>query len=286
MSVKALLSVACALWVPLIAQAHSDPDGDIHPDVVVEGGRFALYFSARRDAYAYDDWRMVFSADGKLLQPRHRLLTKRTNGTRGGSIQVETHALPVSDTMHFVLQRFQDGKRTEQPLPLDPVKFPLIRSTTMAGEWVGFTWAANSLALSGPGAGMPKPIQLMFSTAAVTGFTPGKTVLIGEPATIYDFPCASNPVWAARRWWVAWVRKSKTEAERKDPMRAWETMLTSIDPVTSKLEHKRLPGLSHWNTSLSMKTTGGWLCIAWHASADGTYPGAATIITAFEKLPE
>ena len=286
MPAKILFSLACVLWVPLMAQAHSDPSGDIHPDVVVEDGKFALYFSSRRGPYDHENWRMVFSADGKILQPRHQLLSKRTDNTRGKSIQVETHALPDSDTMHFVLQRFQDGKKTELPLPLDPVKCPLIRSATMAGEWVGFTWAANSLSLSGPGVGMPKPIQLMFSTASVSGFTPGKTVLIGEPATIYDFPSASNPVWAARRWWVAWVRKAQTAVERKDPMLAWETMLTSMDPTTNKLEHKRLLGLSHWNTSISMKTTGGWLCIAWHASVNGTYPGTAEIITAFDKLPQ
>ena len=82
------------------------------------------------------------------------------------------------------------------------------------------------------------------------------------------------------------MRQAETEAERKDPLRAWETLLTSIDPVSGKVEHKRLPGLSSWNTPVSMKTTGGWLCIAWNASIDGSYPGTAKIVTAFEKLPE
>lgn len=287
MIARAAFVLACVLCVPLITQAHSDPGGDIHPDVVVEDGKFAIYFSARRDAYDHDQWRMVFTADGKIAQRRNLILTQRAESPQNlEHAGVDTRATPGSSTMSFVLQRTHNGKMTDVPLPLDPVKFPLVRSATMAGDWVGFTWAANSQALDGPREEMPAPIHLMFSMADVKNFTPGKTVLIGEPATIYDFPSASNPVWAARRWWVAWVRRAQGEAGRKDPTRKWETVLTSIDPLTSKLEHKLLPGLSNWNTSLSMKTTGGWLCIAWHASMDGSYPGKASIITAFEKLPQ
>jgi hypothetical protein len=59
-----------------------------------------------------------------------------------------------------------------------------------------------------------------------------------------------------------------------------------VEPITGKCVHEVLPEWSHWNTSLSMKTVGGWLCAAWHASADGSYPGRARVVTAFKKLPE
>lgn len=125
--------------------------------------------------------------------------------------------------------------------------------------------------------------MLKFSAVSLGGFAPGVTVEIGEPAAIYDSPCVSNPVWASKKWWIAWVRKKKGNGAEKVE---WETVLTSIEPLTGKKQDEVLPGLSHWNTGLSLKTTGGWLCAAWHASEDGSYPGRARIVTAFKKLPE
>jgi len=258
-----------------------NPQGEISPSVEVEDGNFAISFITRVKTENLD-WGMVFSPEGKLLIPRHRILVTRTEQPApADAIKVETREDPSAGKSGFVLTRTTEGQKVEQPLPLDPVKFAIVAETTIAGEWTGFTWS-NAEAVS------PFPtVNLMFSTAATKGFPSGKTVFVGESATtIYYSPIASAPVWAAHRWWVAWVRPAQNAAERKDPLRAWETILTSIDPASGKLEHKRLPGISHWNTNVSMKTTGGWLCIAWNATIDGSYPGVAKIVTAFEKLPE
>jgi hypothetical protein len=287
MSAKALLGLACLLLRPLITQAHMNPHGDINPSVEVEDGKFSIHFITRVESETLN-WGMVFSPEGKLVLPRHRISVKREEQPApADAITVDAIREPVPGKTHFVLTRTTDGQKVEHPLPLDPVKFANVEKSTVAGEWVGFTWTAFSYDWSDDKRVEPSDsMNLMFSTAATKGIAPGKTVLIGEPAMINYSPSASAPVWAARRWWVAWVRQAATEAERKDPLRAWETILTSIDPVSGKLEHKRLPGLSSWNTPVSMKTTGGWLCIAWNASIDGSYPGAAKIVTAFEKLPE
>ncbi len=230
---------------------------------------------------------MIFTPDGRAVLPRHRVFRKNEVFTEPErKITVESRGEPGSDSARFVLKRIHDDKWTEHPLPIDPVKGAWVEKTTFAGDWVGFTWGNFGYTMSGQRVEPSESVKLMFSTANTRGFAPGKTVLIGEPATIYDFPSASNPVWAASRWWVAWVRRAETDTERKDPLREWQTMLTSIDPVTGALEHRRLTGLSNWNTHVSMKTTGGWLCVAWHASVDGTYPGTAKIVTAFEKLPK
>lgn len=287
MSAKALLGLACVLALPLSVQAHMNPHGDINPSVEVEDGKFSIQFITRLETETLN-WGMVFSPEGKLVLPRHRISVNREEQpVPADAITVETREEPRSDKTRFVLTRTMDGQKTEHTLPLAPVKFAFVAQSTVTGECAGFTWTAfNYDWPDDKRVEASDSMNLMFSTAATKGFAPGKTVLIGEPAMINYSPSASAPVWAARRWWVAWVRQAETEAERKDPLRAWETILTSIDPVSGKVEHKRIPGLSSWNTPVSMKTTGGWLCIAWNASIDGSYPGVAKIVTAFEKLPE
>lgn len=285
MSAKVLLVFACVLALPLNGQAHMNPHGDISPSVEVEHGKFAIHFITRVETETLN-WGMVFTPEGKLILPRHRILVKRAEQP-ADAIKVKTRGEPGSGKTRFVLSQTKDGQKVEQPLPLNPVRFAIVEESTLAGVWAGFTWTALGYNWTDDKRVDPSDsVTLLFSTATTKGFSPGKSVLIGKPATIYDSPIASAPVWAARRWWVAWVRQAQTPAELKDPLRAWETVLTSIDPISGKVEHKRLPGLSHWNTTISMKTTGGWLCIAWNATLDGSYPGVAKIVTAFEKLPE
>ncbi len=287
MSAKAILGLAFVLALPLSGQAHMNPHGDINPSVEVEDGKFSIHFITRVETETLE-WGMVFTPEGKLVLPRHQILIKReVPPAPADAINVETRGELGSGKTRFVLTQTKDRQKVEHPLPLDPVRFAIIDEATLAGKWAGFTWTALGYNWTGDKSVDPSDsVTLLFSTAATKGFLPGKSVLIGKPATIYDSPISSAPVWAARRWWVAWVRQAQTAAERKDPLRAWETILTSIDPISGKVEHKRLPGLSHWNTNVSMKTTGGWLCIAWNATIDGSYPGTAKIVTAFEKLPE
>ena len=55
------------------ARAHEDPMGDVHPQVVVEDGRYSVYFRNNSQSYlratpemraAHGEYRMVFSAAG------------------------------------------------------------------------------------------------------------------------------------------------------------------------------------------------------------------------------
>lgn len=261
--------------------AHVDPGGDGGPSVAVEDGNFVIRFNSKtqQDSNERSAWRMDFTPDGKVLLPRHRvppeLQRPRYIYTEHGEpVKVISQREKTGGKSRFVFHQTKNGQSAVRPLPIEPVQDVWVQKTTLFGDQIGFTWANAH-----------EPVRLMFSTASTKGFVPGITVFIGECASIYDFPTASNPVWAAQRWWVAWVRAAQTEEERKDPLRAWQMMLSSFDPTTKKLEHKTVPGLSNWNTSISMKTTGDWLCIAWNASIDGRYPGIAKIVTAFEMLP-
>src|ERR1700730_5036932 len=67
--------------------AHSDPRGDIYPNVKVERGNFVIDFENNEDQFTRNPrapfessllLRMIYSADGVLLAPRHV-----HRGTRG-----------------------------------------------------------------------------------------------------------------------------------------------------------------------------------------------------------
>lgn len=59
------------------------------------------------------------------------------------------------------------------------------------------------------------------------GFGKPERFLVGELETIYDFPIASNVVFANGRFWVAWVRALKK-------VEKFEMVLSSMEPGSGK----------------------------------------------------
>lgn len=284
-----LWSILLLAWAG--AQAHQDPAGDVHPVVSVEEGGFAVYFQGTEDRMALKvvpahGWKMSFTADGKLVLPRHRVpetQSRRADEQRALEPRwsVSAPLMEGQKEARWVLieSAGKEERRFPLPLPLLPDGRVFAEMACRAGDEAGFAWSPS-------GSRDENDLALMFTAVSLKGFQPGVTVQIGKVASIYDMPRVSNPVWAARRWWIAWVRLKQLPKETKPQAVAWETLLTSIDPLTGKTVDEVLPGISNWNTDLSLKTTGGWLCAAWHASLDGSYPGRARIVTAFKKLPE
>lgn len=255
--------------------AHQDPRGDIHPEVRVEDGCFAIYFqtNAESDRFSYEKphWRMLYAPDGTVQLPRHRLSPSAEKKYEEAMAQPEAS---VEQGKWRLTLRLPGGE--ERPLAMELADGAVAHHSNVVGSLVGLLSSRT-----------PKDendaLTLWLSWTDNKTFVPGGTVTLGQPASIYDFPCASRPVWAAQRWWIAWIRKTDHPNE---PKRAWQTVLTCVDPRTRAVTHQTLNGQSHWNTGVSMKTTGGWLCIAWHASVEGDYPGKAKIVTEFVKLPD
>lgn len=292
-----LLSLSLPLLTsPLSVQAHQDPLGDTRPEVRVEAGNFVIEFDANNPDESGDEARrslsMTYRPDGRLLIPRHfvprrsdDVWTRKAQDQNPAVVQALPMTWPLQKDrqVRVVLSEKPGFKERRQPLPLKieyrddyfAFSYATVEQVTIAGPWIGLTWASEPE--GGSGRALSK---LHFSLVSREGFTPGETVTLGDAGAIYTSPIASAPVWAAGRWWIAWVKRDP--ALQPWP---WRTELSSYDPVTRKLAHKTLPGLSDSNTALSMKTTGGWLCIAWHA-VPNEYPGLAQIVTAFEKLPE
>lgn len=290
------------------ASAHMSPSGDTDPQVTVQEGRFVISFATintDRGGRLLDA--VIHEPDGRVFIPRHRvLLPELKKETRQGPPLDSPEVVLISAANSRPIDLFQAGdshkasakelhravwvehpndpsRRTERPLPIEVSGTPNAATLTtvsqvgVQGHQVAFLWSDSPIELSSEGT------QLRLSMASLQGFAEGKTVTLGEAASIYHFPITSPPIWAANRWWVGWVQK--IPGNHKKENEAWQTVLSSYEPATQKLEHKPLPGISNWNSSVSIATTNGWLCIAWHASIDGSYPGMAKIVTAFEKLP-
>jgi hypothetical protein len=274
-----------SLAAPWSLHAHSDPRGDVRPTVFVQDGSFVICFR-NNDVYDMDQrpaWKMSFTADGKVILPRHRLPEPQRDDWQRrlraeATWDVTTLKPEGQKGERVVLREIVNGRKQSYPLPLNPEGI-YAETACRAGDEVAFTWSDMRTT-------MEEAPVLKFTCLPLKTFSPGVTVEIGEVATIYEFPRVSNPMWAARKWWIAWVRPNPADKAKEWSEITWQTVITSIDPVTGHCVHDVRPELSHWNTSLSLKTAGGWLCAAWHASIDGSYPGRARIVTAFKKLPE
>lgn len=285
-----LVSLGLALGM---AQGHQSPRGEAYPNIEVIDGKFAITFTAKdetpvgqlhwqKNAY----FRIIYSPDGKVVVPRHRVEPEPEFSQvecRSNIAGLVVQTRPTGEGQRFVLTkiRIEGIPLQETPLPITPEKYADISACTFSEKWLGFTWTDYN---ENP-ADQETPISLYLTHVARDGTQPGSRIRLGKPARIYWFPCASPPVWAGGRWWVAWVKAADTPTELQNPTTAWQTVLSSYDPTSGKLTEERLPGQSHWNAHLDLKTTKGWLCATWHASRDGDYPGVGRIITAFKAVP-
>jgi hypothetical protein len=276
--------------------AHSDPRGDTHPQVVAMNGVFHVIFRAYTSDFRNSNfYRVVYASDGKVVVPRHKVaeadvsrilarapLHQTYQSTVWPRIEMmatglnEKRAEPFRPNV-LVLQDKIDGVIKNELLPMEP---ELMADFT--DFWISKTHAAILWNSSDPNKPEELEHRLRLTWFRRGEFAAPSTKDLGDCATIYDFSVASNLVWAGGRLWVAWMRMNRA----KGGPAVVEAVLSSYDPVKEKIETQPLAGPANWNSHMSLATVDGWLCAAWHCSVDGSYPGTAQIITAFEKLPE
>jgi hypothetical protein len=299
---RAWAGVLGLLWTVLTSHpshGHADPRGDVHPAVIAAPGVFQVCFYTAEPnpgPFAVEVWfRTLHKPDGTLIAPRHRVIDKGqlqaleyrlwNKYAQGKDHQATIEWTSISPTAfeegrpvpsRLVLRTLKNGTFHEEPLFLDASGCSDLTSQLVGEKWAALLWGSIKQAEDG----RSQDTTLKFTWFARDSAAEPVTRELGACATVYDFVRASNLVWAGERIWVAWVRVIGEAEER-----SWETTLTSFDPSTGNISSKALPGMSNWNTTLSLAATDGWLCAAWHCSKDGTYPGEAVIVTAFEKLP-
>ena len=254
------------------AFAHQDPRGDVHPVVRVEDGNFAIYFWCNEDRDAKQQsayLRMVYSPAGNVLAARHRFSPSPSELAylENYSIKVQEPAGEVVlEFPRFVRGRNPDyglrkkGKIERHRLPWpDGVKISDLHAVLADEHTITMAAKAGTDVLS----------LYYFSR---DHFRLPQIVEIGSPATIYDFPSASNLVRAGGRVWIAWVRPKKEK---------YEMVLSSWTPGGEKPVETVLDAPANWNSHLSLGVIGDVLCLAYHCSITGAYPGRSEIVTRF-----
>lgn len=270
-----LYAVCGFLFTAITAYAHEDPWGDIHPQVSVVDGRFAIVFNTMLpDAPSdYLDarpvYRTIYEKDGSLFAPRHPLPTKRSHresgpvGLYGKSIRLGASTLYIGGTREtprsFVLR---DGNnhlsRIRIPWPSN-LSLSLLEDVTATSEGIAMT-------------GKEDAKTLKFYWFAHDSVAEPEILEIGPTACIYDFPVASNIAHAGGRYWVAYMRPEGTD---------FKLSLWSWKPGEKEGRVEDLNSPSTWNSHLSMAAIGDQLCLAYHRADD--YPGVAKIVTVFRK---
>lgn len=275
---KIALVICCWVFLSGDVWGHSDPRGDVHPVVLVESGNFAVYFytNALGDRYFEGEqptFRMLYTPEGRLLAPRHAVKLRREKNLK---IYVERFRNEKPNATIFL----PEGKKQTLALawPKD-TRVHLVESSSISSDHIALavklmydredrTPDLFDLGLRG---------QFFVYLFPREGFGKPEQFLIGIPKMIYDFPIASNLVFANGKFWVAWVRASEREGK------PFEMVLSSIEPGSGNVIERILDTPADWNSHLSLAVIGGRLCLAYHCVVDHEYPGISEIITVFTK---
>ncbi len=275
-------AILLLLGLSEVALAHSDPWGDIHPHVSVLDDKFAIVFNTKVPDQG-DDYseiqpvsRVIYNPDGKLFAPRHPLEKKRA-WDENGSVDLSGREIRVgAETMIFkggygkpgYLLRAPDGKITTVRLP-----WPENVALTQFEEVLV---TPEGIAITGMQSGRPIEVgPLGFYWFAHEETKAGTVIRIGPTACIYNFPVASNIVFAGGRFWLAYM------SEEKDV----KLMLWSWKPGEAKGRVEALDSPAHWNSHLSMAAVGDRLCLAYHCvvqESERTHQ-TSRIVTVFRK---
>jgi hypothetical protein len=283
-SIPAFVLRMASLFVCMVplARAHSDPWGDIHPKVTVLEGNFSIVFNTslpdQVSNYLEEKavYRTIYSPEGKMVTPRHSLERKRhwsesgSLGIHGGSLRLGEETLIFKGDQEQkpgYLLRSADGKVSPVALPWPKeVSLDLFEDVVVTAEGIGITGKEDETEL--------KFYWFPFGSAAAP------TILnLGPTACIYNFPVASNPVFAGGKFHVAFMRNNGKGEEAETLLHLW-----SWKPGDKEAKVEVLDSPGFWNSHLSMAAIGERLCLAYHCETFNP-PGArlANIVTVFRK---
>jgi len=260
------------------ALGHSDPVGDVHPEVRVVNGQFSVTFSNNEgNPPERPSFRSVYDANGALVVPRHRLSVAPQRfmaGWHGGTRRAEGgRSYGVDGDCRLLTVRSADGSTTRSLLPW-PGEDPPLEAFEDFAVLDGRLYVLGTLPHpDGPHHGS----TLTLHRFDLDSQDPPLALTLGTVATIYHFPTTSPLVVVGGRLAVAWMGEPEGADHR-------QFSLTTVDPATMRLATRPLDGAYQWNTHVSMAAVGTRLCIAWH---DGEIYGSfrkSKIRVLFEDL--
>lgn len=239
--------------------AHQDPIGDIHPYVSVENGKFAVSFSNsdRGTMPLVPMYRMIFDRDGELFLPRHAIEEERVRNIPawyGGTVRFhDGNNYRIDGSAMNLRVESESGEVRSYVLPWENGKCPFQIFEDFA--------VAEKLYLLGTimGDSVRDP-EFFLAEFDLNNLRTPLFKKLGRVETIYDFPVCSPLVVDGDRVAVAWMGKPAGEEGRA-------FVLSTLDPDTGEIRSRSLDADPMWNTSISMASIRGRLCIAWHTGS-------------------
>lgn len=275
---KLALVTICLVGMTIFPEslsAHSDPLGDIYPNVKVERGNFAIEFEnneAEAQGDSHSPLRMIFSPVGVLLSPRH----------------VERRRLDLDETLGYPAKtRFRlddetlDFRTVDLPQPgyvaekknkkeIHRLPWPADFKCEFEAAWAD----QDSICIASI-----RNQNLFLSHFRRHRFQFPDTVRITAPQTlsfIWNFPVVSNLVKVSGRYCIAWPRY-----EEKD--QAFRCIISTWKPGETLPREIIVREPADWNSHLSLAAIGDRLCLAYHCLA-GDYAARSKIITVFRAI--
>jgi hypothetical protein len=270
------------------AGAHQDPVGETLVHVGVKGGSFAIYtaeYPERDSTHPISE--VLHACDGSTSSPRRKIAREELEAARSSKAKEAREAIEYYPPWKpgVEIQRSElclglkvDSQWTHTPLPI-PEEY-MVAAHLLRPD--GAALVLNKI-LRKSSTGEEFDLQHEIAWLDRPTLHLASKVDLGNCATINMVPTMSHLIWAENRVWFAWIRKAD-DFEKLPPTKQWVTVLASYEPKSKKLEKKILAEQSHWNANLSLNSVAGWVCVAWHCSRDGSYPGESMIVTHFEKV--
>ena len=267
--------------------AHSDPKGDVYPNVKVEGGNFVIDFENNvndftdgiisdigMDRKGRPLLRMIYSPGGVLLAPRHVQGTARDlDGTMGHA--VKTRSRVGDETIEVALwSKGQLAYTSERNGKTQLHRLAWPRDEERKFEAVSAD--ANSICIA-----FISKSMLFLSHFDRHTFSLPQTVQVTPPETlsfIWDFPVVSNLVRVGERYCIAWPRYDKVAEKFRCIISTWK-------PGEDQSKEIVLDEPADWNSHLSMAVIGTRLCLSYHSLA-GEYQPISKIITVFRTISD
>ena len=282
-----LLAPLLLLALQPSASAHQDPWGDIHPQVLVIDGNFAIDFNSqipgKESGYTEGrpTYRMSYTPEGKLVAPRHLLERKRSH-EENGPAGIYGKRIRWGDS-----ELIYGGERSDKPGYL--VKSPDGKLTPVRLPWpeqVKLTYDDDFLATAEGIAITAKEDRERLKFYWFPFASSGLPVILdlGPTICIYDFPVASNIVWAGGKFWIAYMRYDPAPGGKEEDGGRTNLRLWSWKPGDPAAKDELMESPGFGNSHLSMAAIGDRLCLAYHAMVPPYHAEPMSrIITVFRK---
>lgn len=283
---RSALALLVFCGVVRVSFAHSDPRGDVYPNVKVEGGNFVIDFHNNDSGNEGDDieansddrprLRMIYSAEGELLAPRHLHGGKRTHADtiddsakERAQVGDETIIVARGLSVQPLYTSKRNGRTEVHRLPWPDDFSPGFEALCAGTDFIGIAAIKNNQNLV-----LAHFDRHHFALPQMMQLSKGD-----ELSFIWHFPVVSNLVRVGNRYCIAWPRYNKAAQTVDCVISTWKP--GEDEPKDIVLKE---PGAL--NTHLSLAAIGSRLCLVYHGFNEDSSRPLSTIIVVFRTIED